>query len=211
MRTFTAPSDSDSLARNRIWHFKADPGYCEGAYYTAKNIPRYGTEDVRYPVAMEIKKTFENIPGIHMSMNTTKVPVSMSGSSGMNGSNISLTLLRWKEETNMALILDHFYSATLTECNSLTAIVLWKTMKKALILFYGCFPQQAATTQHGNAYSCRGSGRWTGHYHCDAGSEIKLRAWYDPWIYLFPDAYKRTSGNGCRLFPSWPASRWSPV
>jgi len=40
------------------------------------------------------KKPLKTFPVIHMSMNTTKVPVSMSGSSGMNGSNISLTLLR---------------------------------------------------------------------------------------------------------------------
>ena len=51
----------------------------------------------------------------------------------------------------MALILDHFYSATLTECNSLTAIVPMENNEKSSYPFYGCFPQQAATTQHGNA------------------------------------------------------------
>ncbi len=88
-------SDSDSLAGTEYDILKLDPGYCEGAYCAAKIYHAMGTEDVRYPVAMEIKKKpLKTFPVIHMSMNTMKVLVSMSGSSGMNGSNISLTLLR---------------------------------------------------------------------------------------------------------------------
>lgn len=51
----------------------------------------------------------------------------------------------------MALILDHFYSAALTECNSLTAIVPMENNEKSSYPVYGCFPLQAVTTQHGSA------------------------------------------------------------
>ena len=87
-------SDSDSLAGTEYDILKLIQDTAKEHTILPKIYHAMGTEDVRYPVAMEIKKTFETFPVIHMSMNTTKVPVSMSGASGMNGSNISLTLLR---------------------------------------------------------------------------------------------------------------------
>ncbi len=51
----------------------------------------------------------------------------------------------------MALILDHFYSAALTECNSLTAIVPVENNEKSSYPVLWLLPLQAATTQHGSA------------------------------------------------------------
>mgnify|MGYP000220071210 FL=1 len=87
-------SDSDSLAGTEYDILKLIQDTAKEHTVLPKIYHAMGTEDVRYPVAMEIKKPLKTFPVIHMSMNTTKVPVSMSGSSGMNGSNISLTLLR---------------------------------------------------------------------------------------------------------------------
>ena len=49
----------------------------------------------------------------------------------------------------MALILDHFYSAALTECNSLTAIVPMENNEKSS--YPVLWLLQAVTTQHGSA------------------------------------------------------------
>lgn len=87
-------SDSDSLAGTEYDILKLIQD-------TAKEhtiLPKYTTlwvqkmSDILLP--WRSKKPLKTFPVIHISMNTTKVPVSMSGSSGMNGSNISLTLLR---------------------------------------------------------------------------------------------------------------------
>ena len=56
-------SDSDSLAGTEYDIFKVDPGYCERAYYTAKNIPRYGYRRCPVSCCHGDQKTFENIPG----------------------------------------------------------------------------------------------------------------------------------------------------
>ncbi len=56
-------SDSDSLAGTEYDILKLIQDTAKEHTILPKIYHAMGTEDVRYPVAMEIKKTFENIPG----------------------------------------------------------------------------------------------------------------------------------------------------
>ena len=56
-------SDSDSLAGTEYDILKLIQDTAKEHTVLPKIYHAMGTEDVRYPVAMEIKKTFENLPG----------------------------------------------------------------------------------------------------------------------------------------------------